>query len=281
MSAQTEAGYNGLLRHWKQHLWQHRKRWGVLTALLAVIAVVWVVLGLTGKDEHEVFDGLPHHYTYLEAASPGKIQLHMMSLNPGDVVLRRAGLPLRQIAAYGINGGFFYGDDLLSIAIMNDQPVNGEPHGYGSGWFNAKYKRGTLVWDGAAGAFSVQVAASGDDLAVSDRGNYWAQGGISMNLQREELWAAAAAAEHLSYESERRLRSGLVYDQSGKLWLLVTKTLCTAAEFRTAVLETVPGEGREGIFLDGDGSSQMNADEAVLTGDSRPVVQMIAVAGGK
>lgn len=38
-------------------------------------------------------------------------------------------------------------------------------------------------------------------------------------------------------------------------------------------------EKAEGIFLDGDGSSQMNADEAVLTGDSRPVVQMIAVAG--
>ena len=280
MSAQTEAGYN-LMRLWKQRIWRQRKRWGIVTALLAVIAVGWGVVGLTSEDEHEVFDGLPHRYTYLEAEGSGKVQLHMMSVNPGDVVLRRAGLPLRQIAAYGINGGFFYGDDLLSIAIMNDQPVNGAPHGYGSGWFNAKYKRGTLVWDGAAGAFSVQVAASGDDLAVSDRGNYWAQGGISMNLQHEELWAAAAAAEHLPYEGEPRLRSGLVYDQSGKLWLLVTKSLCTAEEFRTAVQRAVPGEGREGIFLDGDGSSQMNSGEVVLTGDSRPVVQMIAVAGDK
>ncbi|MNL72501.1 hypothetical protein D3C87_1978230 [compost metagenome] len=77
------------------------------------------------------------------------------------------------------------------------------------------------------------------------------------------------------------MRSGLVYDEAGKLWLIVTPTRCTAEEFRTAVLQTVPGKGREGIFLDGDGSSQMNADEAILTGDSRPVVQMIAVAGGK
>ncbi|OMF27726.1 hypothetical protein BK132_15765 [Paenibacillus sp. FSL H8-0259] len=265
---------------WLQSLRGHRRWWIVAAAVLLVLfAVILAALRLTDDDEHEVFDGLPHSYIYAE--SSGEIQLHMMAVKPEDIVLRRAGQPLRQIAAYGINGGFFYGDDLLSIAIMNDVPVNGAPQGYGSGWFNAKYERGTLVWDGAAGAFSVQVVASGGDLAVSDRGNYWAQGGISMNLQHEELWAAAAAAEHLPFEGERRLRSGLVYDQSGKLWLLVTNSRCTAAEFRTAVQRAVPGEGREGIFLDGDGSSQMNADEVVLTGDSRPVVQMIAVAGGK
>lgn len=259
-----------------------RGRWIVAAAaLLAVIAAVRMLTAMMEDEAREVFSGLPHNYTYAEAESSGKVQLHMMAVNPADVVLRRAGQPLRQIAAYGINGGFFYGDDLLSIAVLNGRPVNGAPQSYGSGWFNAKYARGTLVWDGAAGAFSVQVVSSADDLAVSDRGNYWAQGGISMNLQQEELWAAAAAAEHLPFDGERRLRSGLVYDQAGKLWLLVTESLCTAAEFRTAVLETVPGEGREGIFLDGDGSSQMNADEAVLTGDSRPVVQMIAVAGGK
>lgn len=274
MSARFEFG--GRLQSLRGH-----RRWWIVTAvvLLTVFVIILAVLRLTDDEEQEVFDGLPHRYIYAE--SSGEVQLHMMSLNPEDVVLRRAGQPLRQIAAYGINGGFFYGDDLLSIAIMNDVPVNGAPHGYGSGWFNAKYERGTLVWDGAAGAFSVQVVASGGDLAVSDRGHYWAQGGISMNLQHEELWAATAAAEHLPFEGERRLRSGLVYDQSGKLWLLVTNSLCTAAEFRNAVQRSVPGEGREGIFLDGDGSSQMNADEVVLTGDSRPVVQMIAVAGGK
>ncbi|AIQ40713.1 hypothetical protein R50912_12280 [Paenibacillus sp. FSL R5-0912] len=274
VSARFEFG--GRLQSLRGH-----RRWWIVTAavLLTVFVIILAALRLTDDEEQEVFDGLPHRYIYAE--SSGEVQLHMMSLNPEDVVLRRAGQPLRQIAAYGINGGFFYGDDLLSIAIMNDVPVNGAPQGYGSGWFNAKYERGTLVWDGAAGAFSVQVVASGGDLAVSDRGHYWAQGGISMNLQHEELWAAAAAAEHLPFEGERRLRSGLVYDQSGKLWLLVTNSLCTAAEFRNAVQRSVPGEGREGIFLDGDGSSQMNADEVVLTGDSRPVVQMIAVAGGK
>lgn len=215
VSARFEFG--GRLQSLRGH-----RRWWIVTAavLLTVFVIILAALRLTDDEEQEVFDGLPHRYIYAE--SSGEVQLHMMSLNPEDVVLRRAGQPLRQIAAYGINGGFFYGDDLLSIAIMNDVPVNGAPQGYGSGWFNAKYERGTLVWDGAAGAFSVQVVASGGDLAVSDRGHYWAQGGISMNLQHEELWAAAAAAEHLPFEGERRLRSGLVYDQSGKLWLLVT-----------------------------------------------------------
>lgn len=231
------------------------------------------------QKPQEVFDGLPHSYSFMEAQSTGNTHLYMMSLSPDDVILKAAGAPLRQVAAYGINGGFFYDDALLSIAIMNDIPVNGVKNGYGSGWFNAKYARGTLVWDSAARNFSVQVVSSGDELNVSDRNQYFAQGGISMNLAHEELWEAAIAEEHLPYADEKRLRSGMVYDNADKLWLIVTTTPSTAAEFRSAVLETIPGEGREGIFLDGDGSSQMNADEIILTGDSRSVVQMIAVSG--
>ncbi|WP_410511828.1 hypothetical protein PaeBR_17455 [Paenibacillus sp. BR2-3] len=273
MSGQTETG-----SRWKRLLREHR------LSLTAIILLAFVVLAATAflsepRGTKEVFDGLPHSYTYLEAESPGKVQLHMMSLSPEDVILRSAGSPLRQVAAYGINGGFFYGEDLLSIAIMNDNPVSGVKNAYGSGWFNAKYPRGTLVWDGADRKFSVQVVSSGDELVVKDRSRYFAQGGISMNLRYNELWSAAATQEHLPFADDERMRSGMVYDNAGKLWLIVTPTLCTAAEFRTAILETVPGEGLEGIFLDGDGSSQMNADEAVLPGDSRPVVQMIAVEG--
>ncbi|KUP22016.1 hypothetical protein [Paenibacillus sp. DMB5] len=278
MSAPTESAD----RKWRQ-LWQ-RRRWQLGSALLALLLLlILAVAALLNKPDkqQEVFSGLPHSYEYLEAESLGKVQLYMLAVSPEDVILRTANLPLRQIAAYGINGGFFYGTDLLSVAIMNDVPVNGDKGAYGSGWFNAKYARGTLVWDGAAGRLSVQTVSSGDELAVTDRSRYWAQGGISMNLQREELWKAASQAEHLPFAEEQRMRSGLVYNSDGKLWLIVTPTLCTAEEFRLAVLDAVHGEGREGIFLDGDGSSQLNADEAVLTGDSRPVVQMIAVAGGK
>lgn len=274
MSAPTEAG---------SHKFRLRRKQIIIAAvLIAVIAILAAIfLKVLDKQVNEVFDGLPHTYEYFEKTSPGQVKLHMMAIAPEDVSLRAAGLPLRQIAAYGINGGFFYGKDLLSVAIVNDVPVGGARGGYGSGWFNAKYARGTLVWDGVTGKLSVQTVSSGEELSVSDRSQYWAQGGISMNLQQEALWTAAAGNEHLPYADEQRLRSGMVYDNTGKLWLIVTPTLCTGEEFRTAVLQTVPGEGKEGIFLDGDGSSQMNAEEIVLTGDSRPVVQMIAVAGGK
>lgn len=273
MLAPTESGN-------KMHRMQQRKHWLIAVAVLLTVILITVISIQMARPEEpsaEVFDGLPHAYTYLMKESPGKLQLYMMSLAPNDIVLRTAGAPLRQIAAYGINGGFFFGTDILSVAIMNDLPVGGARGAYGSGWFNAKYARGTLVFDGTSGRMSVQVVSSGDELEVSDRSNYWAQGGISMNLQHEELWADIAAAEHLPFAGEQRMRSGLVYDKAGILWLLVTPTLSTAEEFRTAVLQSVPGEELEGIFLDGDGSSQMNADEAVLTGDSRAVVQMIAV----
>lgn len=254
----------------------------IITALLLAIVVLGIsAFLLTREHKRGFFDGLPHSYSYLEAKSSGKVQMYMMSLSPDDIILKTAGAPLREVAAYGINGGFFFEDALLSIAIMNDSPVNGVKNGYGSGWFNAKYARGTLVWDGAARNLSVQTVSAGDELKVTDREHYFAQGGISMNLEHEELWEAAIAEEHLPYADEKRLRSGMVYDNAGKLWLIVTPTPSTAAEFRSAVLETVPGEGREGIFLDGDGSSQMNADEILLTGDSRSVVQMIAVSGTK
>ncbi|MNY20396.1 hypothetical protein D3C86_1538720 [compost metagenome] len=181
-------------------------------------------------------------------------------------------------SGYGINGGFFYEKDLLSIASMNDKPVNGAPGQYGSGWFNVKYPRGTLVRDEAAGSYSVQVVSSVSDIQVTDRGRYFAQGGVSMNLMNDDMWESAARQEHLPYPGEKRLRSGLVYDADHKLWLIATPTLCTAAEFRQAIQESIaPGKPKEGIFLDGDGSAQLNSAEKKLTGDSRTLQQIIIV----
>lgn len=162
---------------------------------------------------------------------------------------------------------------------MNDKPVAGAPGQYGSGWFNVKYPRGTLVWDEAAAAYSVQVVSSISDIYVKDRRRYFAQGGVSMNLMNEKVWwESAAEQEHLPYPDEKRLRSGLVYDADQRLWLIATPTLCTAAEFRQAIKETIaPGMPKEGIFLDGDGSAQLNAEESKLTGDSRDLRQIILV----
>ncbi|CAM4272594.1 phosphodiester glycosidase family protein [Saccharibacillus endophyticus] len=256
-----------------------RKRWVIgAAALLACSAALAAWLLLVPSKPAEVFDGLPHRYTYAEAETDGLPKLHMIAVAPENIELRADKLTLRQIPAYGINGGFFYEDTLLSIAVMDDKPVNGKRGDYGSGWFNAKYARGTLVWDGAAKKFSVQVVSSADELRVSDRGNYFAQGGVSLNLADDAGWEKQSAREHLPFAEDRRMRSGLVYNDAGQLWLIVAPEPITAAEFRSALLAGVPGEGREGIFLDGDGSSQMNADEAVLTGDGRMVVQMIGVS---
>ncbi|MEJ8302303.1 hypothetical protein [Saccharibacillus sacchari] len=257
-----------------------RRRWVFsLIALLTVSAAIALWLLLVPAKPAEVFDGLPHRYAYAEVPADGPLpKLYMMAVSPDDVVLRADKQPLRQIPAYGINGGFFYEHALLSIAVMNDKPVNGNRGDYGSGWFNAKYARGTLVWDGAAERFSVQVISSADELQVSDRHAYFAQGGVSLNLANEQDWAAQSVRENLPFAEDQRMRSGLVYNDAGQLWLIVAPEPSTAADFRSALLAGVPGEDREGIFLDGDGSSQMNADEAVLTGDSRMVVQMIAVS---
>ncbi|MBY3620055.1 hypothetical protein HGO21_10905 [Acinetobacter sp. CUI P1] len=276
MWALTESNTSKIKQLWR------RRQWLIVSLLLLLIAALAISMFLLSTSHKEgPFDGLPHAYTYSETVSPENVQLYMMSLSTEDIKLRAAGAPLQQVIAYGINGGFFYEDALLSIAIMNDIPTNGAKKAYGSGWFNAKYARGTLVWDGASRSFSVQVVSSGEEINVTDRQHYFAQGGISMNLQDEAIWEAVIEEEHLPYADEKRMRSGMLYDDNGKLWLIVTPTPSTAAEFRSAILQTVPAEGLEGIFLDGDGSSQMNADEIILPGDSRAVVQMIAVDGTK
>ncbi|WP_313639036.1 hypothetical protein, partial [Paenibacillus sp.] len=245
----TEASTGKLKQLWR------RRQWLIVSLLLLFIVGLAVsVFQIFGNDNEAPFSDLPHSYSFLEKESPENVQLYMMSLSPEDIKLRAADAPLQHVIAYGINGGFFYGDALLSIAIMNDNPTNGVKKAYGSGWFNAKYARGTLVWDGASRSFSVQVASSGAELKVTDRQHYFAQGGISMNLKHENLWESAIAEEHLPYADEKRMRSGMLYDDNGKLWLIVTPTLSTAAEFRSAILQTVPAEGLEGIFLDGDGS---------------------------
>ncbi|MNV46632.1 hypothetical protein D3C71_1384720 [compost metagenome] len=242
-------------------------------AAAGALAACVVLLLLWGSTHR-----LPHSYTYFEVQASNNVKLHALISRPGEITLQSADGPLAMYSGYGINGGFFYGKDLLSIASMNDKPVAGAPRQYGSGWFNVKYPRGTLVWDEAVSSYSVQVVSSASDIQVTDRGRYFAQGGVSMNLMNNDGWEAAAEQEHLPYPGEKRLRSGLVYDADQKLWLIATPTLCTAAEFRKAVQETiVPGMPKEGIFLDGDGSAQLNSAEKRLTGDSRVLRQIIIV----
>jgi hypothetical protein len=133
------------------------------------------------------------------------------------------------------------------------------------------------VWDGAAKALFTQVADSAGELRVTDRADYWAQGGISMSLADDVGWQAQAEAEHMPGMDEIHMRSAALYDTANRLWLVVTPTLCTAEQFRDAVKEKGGDLLQEGIFLDGDGSSQMRARGIRLPGDNREVRQVMAL----
>ncbi|MGP0587725.1 hypothetical protein [Paenibacillus timonensis] len=249
------------------------RRWGIATASAA--AIFLGILLMIGWGSRYL---LPHNYEYHELIAVNGVKLHALVVDPERIELRAADQPLGRYRVYGINGGFFYNDAVLSIAVNNDQPIQGTAGAYGSGWYNAKYARGTLVWDGAADGFSVQVASAADELAFTDRSRYFAQGGVSMKLQDDAGWRAAVEAEHLPNPDENRLRSGLAYDADGQLWLIVTPTRCTAEAFRSAVKASLAGgQLVDGIFLDGDGSAQLNAAETKLNGDSRDLRQIIVI----
>lgn len=218
----------------------------------------------------------PAGYSYRNFDAANGVRMHVIRTNPSNVTLTAITDNIADTAYFGINGGFFYEGALLSMAVVNDAPVKGGLNEYGSGGQNAKYARGTLVWDEATGRLSVQVVQRTEQIIVQDRNRYWAQGGVSMLPADQEAWERQAAAEMLPAADEKRLRTGAVFDDTQSLYLIVSETKATAEEFRTAILE-MGGKGQwvDGIFLDGDGSSQMRCAEAVLPGDRREVFQMI------
>lgn len=244
--------------------------------LLFFAATVWLFAPKPGQGG--IMAGRAYAYQKLTAGNG--VELHAIAATPGKIGLKAIDRNVTETRDYGINGGFFWEGYLLSIAVVNDRPVKGAPGDYGSGWFNTDRARGTLVWDGATGRYSVQVAESAEELQVTDRGRYWAQGGVSMGLRNENGWKAQALSEEFPAMEENRLRSGMVYDTDGRLWLLVTTTPCTGEEFRNAVREKVAsGKLVDGIYLDGDGSSQLQLGKLRIAGDGRPVYQMITVPG--
>ncbi|RKP48985.1 hypothetical protein D7Z26_21040 [Cohnella endophytica] len=219
---------------------------------------------------------MPHDYAYGKVVASNRMELHYVRTRPSNITLESIYNNVTIAPFYGVNGGFFYQDALLSIAVVNDSPVNTERVTYGTGAANAKYARGTLVWDGALDRLSVQVAGKAEELQVSDRSRYWAQGGISMSLDDDTAWLDRIVAENAPYPYEDRLRSAAVYDSVGDLYLIVSTTRGSLADFREAIVEKI-GDGKlvNGIFLDGDGSSQLRSREMKLKGDGRPVVQML------
>ncbi|MDP5274135.1 phosphodiester glycosidase family protein [Chengkuizengella axinellae] len=235
--------------------------------ILLLNMIVWFSLGIF-KD-----------YKYEKLKASNGVELHVLQTDPNYISFKTINENVSEAELIGINGGFFYESFLLSIAVEDGTPANGEVNKYGSGWFNEKYARGTLVFDKVTNKFAIQVVKSTDEINITDRSKYWAHGGVSMSLQNEEHWKERKEEEALPYPDGQHLRSGLVFDREGNVYLIVSSTKSTADLFRDAVLEKVAvGVLVDGIFLDGDGSSQLYSDEVKLAGDSRDVVQMIVIS---
>jgi hypothetical protein len=258
-----------------QRLKENPYKYGFLLILFISLVISIIAIFFTPSSKDTIAN---QHYTYETIQASNDVNLHIMRTNPQNIHLQSINMNVVESGFNGINGGFFWMDQLLSIAVENDLPVQGVPHKFGSGWFNAKYPRGTLVYDQISDVFTVQVVSSVDEIKVIDRSHYWAQGGVSMNLADSLRWENKMNVEALPYPNDTRLRSGMVYDQEGFVILIISTTRCTAEQFRSAILEQIPNYSLlEGIFLDGDGSSQMLADDLKLVGDGRKVSQMIRI----
>jgi uncharacterized protein YigE (DUF2233 family) len=245
--------------------------YGLILVMLITLSVTILVIAQQSKNQQS-----KKHYSYEEIHANNGAIIHVMRTNPQHIQLPSINMNVADSGFFGINGGFFWMGHLLSIAVENDVPSQGAAKEYGSGWYNVKYPRGTLVYDQATKQLTVQVVSSVDELKVTDRSRYWAQGGVSMNLADPVYWEDVMNIEALPFADDTRLRSGIVYDQDGFVYLVVSTTQCTASQFRSAILE-LDYPLIDGIFLDGDGSSQMLADEISIPGDGRKVTQMIRI----
>lgn len=217
------------------------------------------------------------NYTYGSVRASNGVNLRYIKTSPNNTTLQAINANVTDTSYFGVNGGFFFGTDILSIAVVNNEPVKGNPGDYGSGWYNTKVTRGTLIWDPVARAYSIKVIDSASEITVRDKNQYWAQGGISMSLQNDsKWWDQAVDKEEMPNPGGRTFRTGLVYNTGLSIWYIVTPTECTASQFRTAIKERI-GSGSlvDGIFLDGGGSSQMQCEEYSFGGDRRVVRQMV------
>jgi hypothetical protein len=251
---------------------RNAKAWAGIVLLLVVFTVSFI------QDKRT----LPNQYVFEKLIADNSVQLYTIRTSPDNVRLQAIDTNVTDTIYVGLNGGFFWEGALLSIAVINDQPLKGARGDYGSGWYNTgvdmNTSRGTLVWDEVAHRFSIQVATQADELSTTDKRHYWAQGGVSMGLSDEAGWQRQMIAEEMPSYDEGHMRTGLVYDRNEQLYMIVTPSHCTIEQFRSAIVDKLGPRGIvDGIFLDGDGSSQLQAKHVRLPGDGRQVYQMLSV----
>jgi hypothetical protein len=245
-----------------------------LWLFIGIVLIAWIAY----ISNNHVYHPQQYHFQKLKATN--HVVLYSLRMNPDNVRLQAIDLNVTDTVYYGINGGFFWEGSLLSIAVINHKPLKGIAGQYGSGWYNTgadpKFKRGTLVWDGVLKHLSVQVVGKASELSITNIHQYWAQGGVSMSLSNDSVWKEQMIIERMPSFDEMHMRSAIVYDARQQLYMIVTPTPCTIEQFRTAILEKLAKRKLvDGIFLDGDGSSQLQSRQAHLVGDQRKVYQML------
>lgn len=205
-------------------------------------------------------------YTYSKVIASNGVVLHTMKGSPVDLKLHTTGktVPIKEILdagwLYGINGGFFSSGTILSISIKDGKSIGPD------GQQNAKYSRGTVIWDNAAKKFhcaQLQTKAQVENL-ITTKTNYWAQGGISLALGKSEAdWKKMIGVNGESIPGNTSAeRAALVYNNTNNLWLIVSEKACTIEAFRTAIKEKVGSSTLvDGISLDGSTCAQMYCSE--------------------
>ena len=209
------------------------------------------------------------NYTYSKVTAQNGVVLHSMKGSPVDIRLHSRGKlesPKSILDSgwlYGINGGFFNvsNKQLLSISLKNGSEITA------GGSSNARANRGTLIWDNKAKKFYCKQITTKTQVEalVSDKTNYWAQGGVSLALRQSDSdWKDMIAPnnEYLPGSTSNTQRAAVVYNNTNNIWLIVTDTKCTITEFRTAINENI-GSGTlvDGISLDGSTCAQMYCAE--------------------
>lgn len=211
-------------------------------------------------------------YTFSSLTASNGITLKVIKTNPGNIKPVSIS-PLAAVTSgsvYGVNAGFANNSnytECYSIGVYNDVPVRGTKGNHNTGWFNEYYTRGTLVYDAYLGYLSVKVIDNASQAGFVRPDMYWAIGGISLGLQNTN-WSSQMTTEHvdgIGGVSSSAARTAIVYDGSNNVHLVITESKTTITKFRAAILEKIANV-RDGVLLDGGGSTEMLCSEYKFVG---------------
>ncbi|MDH6374297.1 exopolysaccharide biosynthesis protein [Paenibacillus sp. PastF-3] len=211
-------------------------------------------------------------YTFSSLTASNGITLKVIKTTPGNI--KPVGItplaPVTSGSVYGVNAGFANNsnyNECFSIGVYNDVPVKGAKGVHNTGWFNEYYTRGTLVYDAYINSLSVKVIDNASQSGYVRPDMYWAIGGISLGLQNTN-WSSQMTTEHvegIGGVSSSAARTAIVYDSSNNIHLVITESKTSITAFRAAILNKIPNV-RDGVLLDGGGSTEMLCKEYTFTG---------------